>query len=276
MSSCDQFRELYEAYALGALDAAERLELEKHLATGCVECTQGIAEARWIVSQLAYLSPDSTPSDMLKGRLMQTVRAEAKGFGSSTAAPFPTAVKTAIPWWMWAGVAALLLITLGSVWNSQRLQGELTARDRNLAEMQQGYSDMQKKMQAMETQVTAMQQETAILSNPSAHKFMLDPQKITGPQLVAMWDKQNGVMVEGTKVPMPAPNHVLQLWMIPKDPSAKPMPFVALRPDNSGRLIMLVSDPPDPSIVKALAITEEPAGGSLQPTSAPRWVGAMT
>ncbi len=50
MSSCDQFRELYEAYALGALDAAERLELEKHLATGCVECAQGIAEARWIVS----------------------------------------------------------------------------------------------------------------------------------------------------------------------------------------------------------------------------------
>jgi hypothetical protein len=37
-----------------------------------------------------------------------------------------------------------------------------------------------------------------------------------------------------------------------------------------------VAHPPDPSSVKALAITEEPEGGSPQPTSPPRWVGAMT
>jgi anti-sigma-K factor RskA len=277
VSNCDQFRELYEAFALGALDAADRIELEKHLATGCAECTQGVAEARWVVSQLAYLSPDSTPSDMLKGRLMQTVRAEAKGSASSGAATAAaTDVKTAIPWWMWAGVAALLLVTIGSVWNAQRLRSELTARDRNLAEMQQGYTDEQKQVRAMESQIVAMQQETAIVSNPATHKFMMDPQKIAAPQLVAMWDKQNGVMISGSKIPMPAENHVLQLWMIPKDPAGKPVPSVMIRPDAKGRLVMLISNPPDPSPYKALAITEEPAGGSPQPTSAPRWVGAMT
>ena len=34
MKNCDQFRELFEAYALGSLDAAERAALEAHLATG--------------------------------------------------------------------------------------------------------------------------------------------------------------------------------------------------------------------------------------------------
>ena len=41
--------------------------------------------------------------------------------------------------------------------------------------------------------------------------------------------------------------------------------------------VMVVAHPPDTvSEIKALAITEEPEGGSPQPTSAIRWVGAMT
>ena len=77
MKNCDQFRELIEAYALGALDLEDRAALEAHLATGCAECAKAVEEARWLVSQLAYTAPQAAPSDMLKGRLMQTVRAEA-------------------------------------------------------------------------------------------------------------------------------------------------------------------------------------------------------
>jgi anti-sigma factor RsiW len=73
----DHFRELIEAYAIGSLDAAERAELEAHLSGGCSECAKALEEARWLVSQLAYLAPNAEPSDMLKGRLLQTVRAEA-------------------------------------------------------------------------------------------------------------------------------------------------------------------------------------------------------
>ena len=50
---------MYEAYALGALDAAELAAFEAHLAIGCATCAQGVAEARWLVSQLAYLAPTS-------------------------------------------------------------------------------------------------------------------------------------------------------------------------------------------------------------------------
>jgi anti-sigma factor RsiW len=57
VSNCDQFREMYEAYALGALDVPERDTFEAHLATGCAQCAKSVAEARWLVSQLAYTSP---------------------------------------------------------------------------------------------------------------------------------------------------------------------------------------------------------------------------
>jgi anti-sigma-K factor RskA len=270
VSNCDQFREMYEAYALAALDAPERSALEAHLATGCVQCAKSIAEARWLVSQLAYTAPAASPSDMLKGRLMQTVRSEAKS--SSHAVP-----PARIPYWLAAGIAALLLITFYTSWRTHQAKEELRAsNERMLAHMEEERAVVQQKITAMEERMAVMRRENTILSDPAATKITLMPQKIQAPQLVAMWQHQNGIVLTGQKVPMPAANHVLQLWLIPKDPAAKPMPSMALRPDENGRLVMVVAHPPDPSGIKALAITEEPEGGSSQPTSAIRWVGAMT
>ncbi len=117
MKNCDQFRELIEAYALGALDPEDRAALEAHLATGCAECAKAVEEARWLVSQLAYTAPESAPSDMLKGRLMQTVRAEAR----SQTKPHVIPAKSAVPFWLWAGVAALLVFSIYSAWNMRQL-----------------------------------------------------------------------------------------------------------------------------------------------------------
>jgi anti-sigma-K factor RskA len=260
---------MYEAYALGALDAPERDVLEAHLATGCAQCAKSVAEARWLVSQLAYTAPSAVPSDMLKGRLMQTARSEA---------PTQHGVPPVrIPYWLSAGIAALLLITLYTSWRQHQATEQLRAsNERMLAHMEEERAAVQQKITAMEERMAVMRRENAILSDPAATKITLMPQKIQAPQLVAMWQHQNGIVVTGQKVPMPAAHHVLQLWLIPKDPAAKPMPSMTLRPDENGRLVMVVAHPPDPGGIKALAITEEPEGGSPQPTSAIRWVGAMT
>src|SRR5262249_45845936 len=109
----DPFLELIEAYALGALDAHERASLEAHLAAGCEECAQSLAEARLIVSQLAYLAPEAQPADGLRSRLLQTVRDEAQ-----TGKALAPAAKT-IPFWMWAGVAAALLLALYNLYDYQ-------------------------------------------------------------------------------------------------------------------------------------------------------------
>jgi anti-sigma-K factor RskA len=269
VSNCDQFREMYEAYALGALDAPERDALEAHLAAGCAQCAKSVAEARWLVSQLAYTAPSAVPSDMLKGRLMRIARSEAP-----TLHGVPP---VRIPYWLSAGIAALLLITLYISWRQHQATEQVRAStERLLAHMEEERAAVQQKITAMEERMAVMRRENAILSDPAATKITLMPQKIQAPQLVAMWQHQNGIVVTGQKVPMPAANHVLQLWLIPKDPAAKPMPSMALRPDENGRLVMVVAYPPDPSEIKALAITEEPDGGSPQPTSAVRWVGAMT
>ena len=116
-----------------------------------------------------------------------------------------------------------------------------------------------------------------IWSDPKSVKIMLRPKDPKMPQLEAMWHPELGICVMGQKVPMPASNRALQLWLIPKAPGSKPMPSLTFWPDAEGKLVLMVENPPDVMAdTKALAITEEPAGGSAQPTSAPMWVGGLS
>jgi anti-sigma-K factor RskA len=265
----DQFRELIEAYAIGSLDAPERAALEAHLASGCDECVKALEEARWAVSQLAYLAPDAQPSDILKGRLLQTVRADA----ASGATPQSSIRQTAVPWWLWAGVAALLLFSVYSAWSERKLRGEI-------ANLQQQTQTQQAERQKLEQElIVAKNQahEAMIWSDPKSRKIMLPPKDPTMEPLEAMWHPELGLCVRGWKVPSPGDKRVLQLWLIPKKQGGKPMPLVTFWPDASGTFSAMVANPPDPmSETQALAVTEEPIGGSSQPTSTPMWVGGVS
>jgi anti-sigma-K factor RskA len=269
VNSHDQFRDLIEAYAIGSLDASERAALEAHLAGGCDECAKALDEARWLVSQLAYLAPNAEPSDMLKGRLLQTLRAET----GSSAASQSSVRHTPIPWWLWAGVAALLLFSVYSAWNERKLRNEI-------ANLQQQTEAQQAERQKLEQEITAAKtqaHEAMIWSDPKSKKIMLPAKDPTMPQLEAMWHPDMGLVVRGWKVPNPGDKRVLQLWLIPKKPGSKPMPSVTFWPDAKGTFSAMVENPPDAmSDTQALAITEEPVGGSSQPTGTPMWVGGVS
>jgi len=182
MNKCDQFRELIEAYALGALDVEERVAFEAHLATGCQDCLKAVEEARWLVSQLGYLAPDAGPAEMLKGRLMQTVRSEARMTKSSLKP------KTSIPFWMWSGVAALILLTLYSSWDARRLQRDLEAANQRAAAILQ-------QRQELEAQLQLARREARILADPNSKKIMLPPKDALMPQLEATWHPELGLCV---------------------------------------------------------------------------------
>ena len=263
MKNCDQFREMFEVYALGALDPAERDALEAHLAGGCQDCAKSVEEARWLVSQLAYMAPEAAPSDMLKGRLMQTVRAEAQAAKRSSQA-------RRIPFWMWAGVAALFLFSVYSTWNSQRME-------RKIQEANQRAAAILQERRELDAQLQLTKRAAMIVTDPASVKIALASQDLQSPALEAKWHSQLGIVLTGQRIPAPSGNRVLQLWLIPKTPGGKPIPSLTLRPDADGKFVLLVSNPPELiAATKALAITEEPEGGSAQPTTTPRWVGGVS
>ncbi len=269
MKNCDQFREMFEAYALGALDPEDRAAIEAHLASGCSDCAKAFEEARWLVSQLAYAAPEAAPSDMLKGRLLQTVRAEVQTQTPSAAKTAALSAKSTIPFWLWAAVAALLIFSVYSSWNMRRLQREIRQADDRAATL---FAEREKTAK----QLAAAKREAMIMMDPSSVKIVPAGNTALGMQLEAKWNPELGIVVMGEKIPMPSPHHVLQLWFIPKAKGAKPMPSMMVMPDANGKFVLLVSNPPESmDATKALAITEEPEGGSPWPTETPRWVGGV-
>jgi anti-sigma-K factor RskA len=264
VKNCETFRELIEAYARGALDADKRLPFEQHLATGCGDCAQKVAEARMLVSQLGYLAPEGEPSSPLRGRLGQTVRSEARA-----AEPAP-AMKSVVPLWFWAGVAALFVFTVLEAWDARILREEMrTVNERATAEMQ--------KRQELQQELALWRREQKILTDPASVKIPLPGQNPELPKLEARWHSALGIIVSGQKVTPLGEGRVLQLWLIPKTPGGKPVPSLAVGPGADGSFFLMVANPPGAmKDTGALEITEEPAGGSAQPTTAPKWLGGIS
>jgi len=267
----DSFRELIEAYALGALDADEHAAVAAHLATGCADCTRVLAESRWIITQLAYLAPDATPSDMLRRRLMQTVRAEAtalEGAAAESQASLSPTSKSNIPFWIWATAAAVLLFAFYNSREARSLQEQMNHMKITLSQQAQ-------LQQESERQLAFARREAAILVDSKSIKIPMPGAK-NMPVLQATWNPDLGLVILGQKLPVLPANRTLQLWLIPKAPGAKPVPSLTMRPDANGTFNLLVIKLPDsPNATKTLAITEEPESGSSQPTTTPVWVGAL-
>lgn len=249
-----------ESYALGALDPAERAELEAHLRTNCAECSKALDEARWLVSHLAFLAPEAVPSQMLRARLMQQVRRDAR---SRTG-------RAKVPFWMWAAVAAALLFAFYNVWDAHQLQ-------RRIRQTNAAASATIARQQELQHQLAVAEREAMIITDPSSMKFALPASAKDMPELQVRWHDTMGICIMGHNIPMPQENRTWQLWLIPKTPGAKPMPSMMWRPDSNGDFMLMVANPPEAMRdVKALAVTEEPAGGSPQPTSAPMWLGSVS
>ena len=265
----DPFLELVESYALGSLDPEERASLEAHLAAGCAECGNALEEARWLVSQLACLAPEAGPSGVLRARLIETVRADVANNVANDEFALATS-RAIIPLWMWGAVAASVLFAFYNFYEARSVRQAIRQTQAALDEQ----VDLQKKSAQ---ELALARREAVILTDPRSVKIPMPAGQKDLPPLQATWHAALGILVSGESLPLPRDNRTLQLWLIPKAAGSKPIPSLTVRPDADGKFHLLVQNPPDSQgDTKALAITEEPAGGSPQPTTTPVWVGAVT
>ena len=195
-----------------------------------------------------------------KKHILETVRA---GKAPERAARF-------LPWWAWAGVAALLAATVVSTWEARRELAEL----RKLHEQ---FANVEKERKALVEQIEQARRTETILLDPASRQFALATKAPDLPGVRAYWNAQLGIVLTGAKVPAPQGNRTLQLWLIPKAPGEKPISAGIFRPDAQGNLTLLVMNPSAGiADTAALAISDEPEGGSPQPTTTPIWVGALS
>jgi len=258
VKECAQLAPLYEEFALGVLEGEERAELEAHLARACDVCTPGVARARGVVAQLAGLAPDAQPPASVKAKILRA----ATGSPAPTEAQKIPARRAVFPAWAWAAAAALALVTGYAVRQMQVLTSQLAdlRRQMRIAENQN---------RALLDQIEIGRQVAAIVISPASKALKLMPTDTKMPMVVAYLHPQMGVALSAGQMPAVPSARTLQLWSVPK--KGQPLSLAIFRPDAQGQVTIIAPVKMPMEEIALLAVTEEPAGGSPQPTSAPAW-----
>jgi anti-sigma-K factor RskA len=266
--NCEQLAPLYEEYALGVLEGKERAELEEHLARDCPKCTPGVAKARWVVVQLTLAAPDAQPPAALRGRIMDAVKASAETTRAVAPIeePEPLARPAMFPAWAWLAAAALALITGYTIrqMNTQNDQLAQLRKQMKLATMQN---------QALQNQLEMDHMVAMVMMSPDSMPLKLMPTDKNMPMVHAYLHPHMGVAITADQMPSMPSARTLQLWFVPK--TGKPMSVAIFHPDAAGQIALVAPVNMPRNEIAALAVTDEPAGGSPQPTTPIAWMAQV-
>ena len=260
---CEQLAPLYEEYALGVLEGEERAEMDAHLARYCPHCIPGVEKARWVISQLAHASPEAQLPASLKGKILDA--AKSSGTVTEFAKPSPPG-RAIFPAWAWVAAAALALLTGYSI----RQMGNQSTQ---LAALRQQMRVAMLQNKALQDQLEVTRQITYVMTSPESMPLKLMPKDKNMPMVHAYLHPHMGVAITAEQMPSMPAARTLQLWFMPK--TGKPMSIAIFHPDTQGQIAVIAPVNMPMNEIAALAVTEEPAGGSPQPTSNPAWMAQV-
>jgi len=266
--NCEQLTALYEEYALGVLEGEERAELEAHLARAGDRCIAGVAQARWVVAQLALVAPDAQPSTALRSKIMEAVKpaADAARPIVPLAKPKPSAQNAMFPAWAWLAAAALALITGYTIrqMNNQNEQLAQLRKQMKIATMQN---------QALQNQLDMNRMVAMVMMSPDSKPLKLMPKDKNMPMVHAYLHPHMGVAITADQMPSMPSARTLQLWAVPK--TGMPLSVAIFHPDAAGQFALVAPVTMPLNEIAALAVTDEPAGGSPQPTTPIAWMAQV-
>ena len=265
MSAEHEYLESCAAFALGALDEADRVRFEEHLSAGCAECEAALADFGAATVLLAATAPEAAPPAGLRARVIKAALA---------ARPAATAERFAIPrtverplvrrpsrWsWGFAAAAAALAGVAGVVWMMNAdLRTEVTRLSEELRVARE-------RIASLELQSVEENRWARVLTAPDARTATLLPTPDAQTTLKgrAIYDPSTRaavVVLENVNIPS---NRDYQLWAIR---GGAPASLGLIKADKSGLAVIRVPDAGDPTSLGAFAISLEPAGGSPNPAA---------
>ena len=248
------------SYALGTLDEAERTAFESHLAE-CPACRAEVQSYQEVVGQLGYHAPPKVAPPHLKARVLAEAR-QVRPIGAAKKAP----TRASSPRLPWLAAAAMLLVAAGiSVFYNAERKGRATA----VAEA----DSVRAQLASANNQIARSDSLIALLLAPDVQTTALAAQG-RPPSARLYLNRQRGTIVLAAFDLQPArAGRTYQLWGIANGKA--PVSLGTFNTEANGRGVVALTTQPGAQF-NLTAITEEPAGGSPQPTMQPFLLGTLS
>jgi anti-sigma factor RsiW len=225
------------AYALHALDVAERARFEDHLAQ-CAACRKEVAELQQTAARLG-VAVDARPPEQLRAQVLAAAR-RVRQLPPADARLRPAPSRN-WPLWLTSVAAAAAVVT------AVLLGVQVSRVDDRLSETTQLLDELGARQDAL----------VSVLAAPDAE---VRSTRGALSATVVVSERQDRLVFLPRRVPAPRSGETYQLWLIGPDGARSAGVFAqAGRPLEAESL----------GAAEQVGVTVEPAGGSPQPTSDP-------
>jgi hypothetical protein len=288
----DTASEALEALALDALDASERAQVMAHVA-GCAECQRELAAlertASEIVLAAAPLPMAPAQRDRIRARLLARaaadraesenaftapladvkapVRADAAVSRPAEVVPFPPRRGMGASTWMAMAAGLVAIVGMGGYVRASR------EREAMRASLQAAQAERGVRLAAVDSLRATLEDRDRMIANLTGAQvavMTMASQSPTSPTGRMFWDQaHNAWTLVAHRVPMPKSGRTYQLWLV--TPTAK-INAGTFMPKPNGEVMMQATMAMPADSLAAVAVTDEPMGGSPQPTTAPMMV----
>jgi anti-sigma-K factor RskA len=265
----EEFAESAAAYALGALDAPERIRFEAHLQT-CDVCQKDVDAYRAVTAGLGgSVEPMATPA-ALKARVIAAATAgpRVRAVEPSATTANPLVLRpTTFPWLALAASLALAAAAGAYAW---MLHAQLDTARRVAAETSARAETLRTQLSAARGDAVRSGRLLQVLTAPDVVRVSLAGTKPgSAARGQASWSPSRGLWFSADGLPVLSPGRIYQLWLVL--PKQVPISAGLLAVDARGTGTLLAagqsSGAISPPQAVTVAVTEEPASGSPGPTT---------
>lgn len=267
--NCEERSELLLLYGAGALERQEGEALRRHLEGGCPRCAGSLAEAEALLAHLPLALEPQSPRARVREQLLSRLEGEISRPSRALRNDW---FKAAIA----AGLAAsvtYMLVALPAAQRGERMEEQFAQQ---ISELQERLASQAAEIDRLQIVAERAGHTAQALGSRNLQLVMLDS---AGPQPGAwgriLWDRDRGawhLFAHGLK--SAGPGKTYELWFITA--AEEKIPAGTFDVDHLGRATMLVNLPPGIGRIAVAAVTDEPAGGSPQPTGAIQLVGSVS
>ena len=276
-----------DATALDALDSAEREAVLAH-ADACESCRTELAALRAMAAQLAFASPalaDSAPTsrERIRSRLTARAAADAKARGLnverrpdlSTREYRAIRARINVLAWRraeWIALAASLLLIVGVGVMASVLRDRENLRDALVG----ATATTQRSQHASDSLRALVMYKDSLINGITGRDVAmvhLTSTAARAPNAMIFWDRsRNGWTLVAHDLPAPQPGRTYQLWLVTPTSKISAGTFTPINGEAMVRATYALAR----DSLRAVAVTDEPAGGVPQPTGQMVVVGSAT